>query len=142
VGWGSHYPIKHIIVGNDEIAENDWEKELILMAAPPGWDAQVLHLQDTLKYIHDHLEASDLSMILVSSPDDIKILADNGLKVKTINVGGIHFNEDRRQYLPYLFLGEKEIKVFEYLQRKGYVFECQDLPTNAKQDLAKVLEKR
>ncbi len=140
VGWGSCYPIKHLIVGNDEIAENDWEKEIVLMAAPADCDAQVLNLQETLDYIHNRLKASDLSMILVSSPADIKTLADKGLKLKTINIGGIHFDEGRTQYLPYLFLNESEVQIFKALMQKGYIFECQDLPTSTKHSLTKVLE--
>ena len=60
--------------------------------------------------------------------------------MKHINVGGLHFNENRSQLLPYLFLSEDEIKVFEELLRDGYEFECQDVPTNSKYSLAKVLE--
>ena len=78
VGWGSCYPLKHFIVANDEIAQNDWEKELILSAVPEECDARVLTLAETLTYINEHLDDSELSMVLVSSPEDIKYLADGG----------------------------------------------------------------
>lgn len=142
VGWGSYYPIKHIIVANNHIAQNDWEKNLLLMAAPSNMDARVLSLEGALDYIHENLEAREISLVLVNSPQDIQKMADNGLKVKRINVGGIHFNEGRAEYLSYLYLSREEAGIFKELIQQGFFFECQDVPTNAKHDLAKILEKK
>lgn len=142
VGWMSSYPIRHLIVCNNHIAENEWEKNLLLMAAPSNFDTRVLSLDDTLLYIHQHLETLDISMILLNSPYDMKILADRGLTIKQINIGGIHFDEGRTEYLPYLFLDTEEVRIFRELIKKGFVFECQDVPNSAKYDLAKILEKK
>lgn len=142
VGWGSYYSIKHMIIGNNHIAQNDWEKSLLLMAAPSNMDARVLTLDKALAYIHENLKAKEMSMVLVNSPEDIQKMADKGLKVKRINVGGIHFNEGRVEYLSYLYLNREEVDIFKNLIRQGFFFECQDVPTSAKYDLTKILEKK
>jgi mannose/fructose/N-acetylgalactosamine-specific phosphotransferase system component IIB len=142
VGWGFRYSIKHLIVANDQIFQSEWEKDLLLMAAPPEFDTQVLNLNDALVYIREHETDSILSMVLVNSPGDIKVMSEIGLLVKHINVGGIHFNEGRVEYLPYLYLSEEEVTIFKELIQQGFVFECQDVPSNSKYNLAKILEKR
>jgi len=79
-------------------------------------------------------------MLLVSSPQQIKELIGTGIPVKKINVGGIHYREGRKQYLLYLFLDSEEVKIFRNLIHMGYQFICQDLPTNSKYDLERILD--
>ncbi len=142
VGWGAYYPIKHLVVGNDRIAQNEWERNLLLMAAPSEVDSRVLTLEETLAYIHERLNAPDVSMVLVESPADVQEMADKGLMLKQVNVGGIHFGENRSEYLNYLFLNPEEVELFERLIERGFTFECQDVPTGPRHDLKKILEKR
>ena len=142
VGWMSSYPIKHLIVGNNHIAANEWERNLLLMAAPSNLDTRVLSLNDTLLYIRQHLDAPDISMILLNSPNDVKKLFEQGLSIMEINVGGIHFDEGRTEYLPYLYLDMQEVKLFKELIEAGFVFECQDVPNGSKYNLHKLLEKK
>lgn len=141
IGWGTRYPIKHFIVGDDEIAESDWEKNLLLMAVPPEFDARVYTIDQSRAYIEENLNSSELSMVLVSSPFQIEQMAEKGLPLRQINVGGIHFKEGRKEFLPYLFLNEKEVAAFKNLISKGYSFECQDVPSGMKYDLEKILQK-
>jgi mannose/fructose/N-acetylgalactosamine-specific phosphotransferase system component IIB len=112
------------------------------MAAPPEFETKVLNLNEAVIYIREYESNSVLSMVLVNSPEDIKTMAETGLPVKHINVGGIHFNEGRVEYLPYLYLSKEEAAIFKELIQQGFVFECQDVPGNTKYDLAKILEKR
>jgi mannose/fructose/N-acetylgalactosamine-specific phosphotransferase system component IIB len=57
-------------------------------------------------------------------------------------VGGIHYREDRKEYLSYLFLSRKEIEIFRELIKSGIYFECQDLPTSSNYNLEKLIEKK
>ncbi|MCB0290970.1 MAG: PTS sugar transporter subunit IIB [Calditrichaeota bacterium] len=139
VGWGNHYSIKRIVVGNDEIADNEWEKNLLLMAVAAPMEAQVLSLEETLAFTHAHIQAPDLSMVLLASPLDLARMAENGLQWKQINLGGIHYEEGRRQFLPYLFLSDREITLFRRLMKEGFRFECQDVPGSNRYNLEKVL---
>ncbi|RMF58849.1 MAG: PTS mannose/fructose/sorbose transporter subunit IIB [Calditrichaeota bacterium] len=144
VGWGSTYPIKHYIVGNDHIAQNEWEKNLLLMAASESVDTQVLTLLQTLEYIKSHLNDSELSMILIKAVDDFTYLCNEGLtpeQLPEINIGGIHYTEGREEILPYLFLNTDEIQQFRSLIQKGFVFYCQDVPNSASHNLETLLEK-
>lgn len=142
VGWCNHYPIKRFIICDDKIAKNEWEKNLLLTCVPQNFQLQVLSTDETCKFINANMTSKDLTMILVNSPYRIKEMVEIELPVKKINVGGIHYKENRKQYLFYLFLSPEEIEVFKELIDKGYVFECQDLPTNKKHDLEKILRER
>ena len=142
VGWGSHYPIKHYIIGNDHIAENEWEKNLLLMAAPDDIDTRILSLRDTVVYIEKNKDVKEMSLVLIKSADDVMLMAKIGLPAQTINIGGIHYCEGREEYLPYIFLNKKEVEIFKELIRNGFVFICQDVPNSARYNLKSLLEKK
>lgn len=138
-GWCNHYPIKRFIICDDEIAKNEWEKNLLLTCVPPNFQINILVAEDTSTFIKKNINSKDLTMILINSPYQIMKMDRIGLPIKEINVGGIHYKENRKQYLFYLFLSPEEVEIFKELMDKGYVFECQDLPTNKKHDLKKIL---
>lgn len=140
VGWCNSYHFKKFIICDDEILENEWEKNLLLTAAPSNLKIEILSSKDTCQFIKDNFDTSTQTLILVNSPKQIKKMREIGLPIKTINIGGIHYKENRKQYLLYLFLDEEEVRIFKDLITNGYIFECQDLPTNKKYDLKKVLE--
>ncbi len=141
VGWGTYYSFRHYIIGNDEIAAKEWERNLLLMAAPPEVDTQILTLAETVGYIRRNLEAEERSMVLVRNPADVQTMAAQGLPPMTVNIGGIHFEEGRKQFLPYLFLSEAEIVILQDLAAQGFIFECQDIPGSPIYKLASILEK-
>ncbi len=140
VGWGSHYPLKRLIVGNDEIAENEWERNLLLMAVPQDIDGRILSLKDTVALLNEDNDVDGLTMVLLDSPGDLQKMLSLGLKPSSaINVGGIHFQEGRREYLPYIFLDDAEVESFRKMIDHDLIFECQDVPTGTKYDLQKLI---
>ena len=142
VGWCNHLNIRHIIVADDEIAREEWEKNLLLLAVTGQMTAEVLPVSEAVTAIHDRLEGKEKCMVLVASPFYIEQMDRHGLKVRTINVGGIHFKEGRREFLHYLFLSNEEMAVFQKLIQKGYHFVCQDVPDGPQYNLKRVLEKK
>ena len=139
VGWGSRYPIHTFVVVDDEIAEQEWERNLITMAVPPDKTVEILNTEQGVHYIQQHLTAKPVIMVLISSPFQLQAMANRGLHPMAINVGGLHFKEGRKQFLNYLFLSPKEVSAFQQLIDQGFTFYCQDVPNNPRIDLKKVL---
>ena len=105
-------------------------------------DTQVLNISDTLAFINTFEEKDRLALVLVESVEDVLQMVENGLKLKKINIGGIHYSEGKREFLPYLFLDETDIRQLKLMMVKGYEFICQDVPTGSKYNLEKILGKK
>lgn len=142
IGWCGQLPIDLLIVCDDEIASNEWERNLLLIAAPPNFTMEVLGIDDTSTQSKKWESQYKKVLVLLKSPKILKDLISTGLEIKKVNVGGIHFQNDRKEYLSYLFLSEEEIEIFRDLINKGIYFECQDLPTSNAYDLMKIIEKK
>ncbi|GAB4376424.1 MAG: hypothetical protein Kow0042_22690 [Calditrichia bacterium] len=142
IGWCSQLPIRLLVVCDDDIVTTEWEKNLLLMAAPPELPTFVLSTSETARRVQEWLTQDIIVMILLKSPHVLKKLIDLQVPISRVNVGGIHYQENRREYLSYLYLSEDEVKLFQSLIDLGIKFECQDLPNAPVLDLKKIIEKR
>ncbi len=139
VGWCGQLPIKRLVVCDDEIARNEWEKNLLQMAAPSDIPAEILTVQACAEKVPTWLQEKPITLILMKSPDVLEKLLDLNVVIDMVNVGGIHFKEDRKEYLPYLFLSDREVEQFRQLMKRGVHFVAQDLPNSTPHDLNKLL---
>lgn len=142
IGWCSQFPVKKLVVCDDEIPYTDWQKELLLMAAPAEIPALVLTPEEVAEHFSIWMDEGHTIMVLMKSPHIVQKLLKLGVPVRKVNVGGIHFKEGRKEYLSYLFLTDKEVEIFRLLIEKGVEFYCQDLPNSTPYDLGELLEKK
>lgn len=141
VGWGKSLPIERIVLANDEVASNTWERELYLACVPPEIKTTILSVNDASIRISENGFAEEKTLVLVDSPFDILRMLEQGVTINTVNVGGVHFKSDRKKILPYLYLSEEEIFAFKKIMAAGIRCECQDVPLAEKRDLAILLVK-
>jgi mannose/fructose/N-acetylgalactosamine-specific phosphotransferase system component IIB len=80
-------------------------------------------------------------MIVVESPAVALKLWEQGAKVKSINIGGVHFEDDRIKLLSYVFMSHTEIEQITRLAESGAEVRCQDLPSSPPVIWDKLIEK-
>ncbi|RMH60409.1 MAG: PTS mannose/fructose/sorbose transporter subunit IIB [Calditrichaeota bacterium] len=140
IGWAGALHSREILLCDNEVNENDWEKELYLSCVPENLTAAILDERHTAEALLDNSRDFSKSIFLVKGPEIVEHLLDQGVRLDKVNVGGIHFKEGRRNYLPYLYLSAAEIESFRHCMERGVVFECQDVPTGMRHDLKLLLE--
>lgn len=137
VGWGSYLNPDRIILCSDEIASSEWEKEIYLSAAS-DIEASVLTVEETAQYLRQ--DTGERIILLVESPEVIVNLIKKGVAIKSVNIGGMHFKEGKRQFTPYVFLDDEDIRNFNILKNMNIELEIRDIPTRKKTDLAKIID--
>ncbi|RLD15768.1 hypothetical protein DRI50_03465 [candidate division KSB1 bacterium] len=141
IGWAQHLSSETIVLCDDSVAANDWEKELYLSIVPDTMQALVLDTDHFIKEIQRDDNSWGRTIILVGSPFTLETLIQKGFSVRKVNVGGIHFKDGRKELLSYLFLNDEEMDCFKRLMTKGIKFYCQDVPTAKPVSLKKILNK-
>ena len=141
VGWGNSLKFDQVVLANDQVASNAWERELYWACVPPEIKAAILPVDETAQKILQNGFKENKTIILVDSPFDILRLMEKGVKVDTVNVGGVHSREGRKKILPYLFLSEEEISAFKSIISAGIRCECRDVPLAQKHDLSSLFKK-
>jgi mannose/fructose/N-acetylgalactosamine-specific phosphotransferase system component IIB len=112
-----------------------------------GWgvslkiEPTILSVKDAATRISENGFEGEKTLILVDSPLDIWKMLEKGVKINTVNVGGVHFKSGRNKILPYLYLSDEEISVFKKIISSGVRCECQDMPLAEKHDLETLFTK-
>lgn len=141
VGWGSSLGLDRIVLANDEVASNPWERELYLACVPPEIKATIHSIDEAINLIFQDGFKKEKTILLVNSPFDILRMVERGVQIDWVNVGGLHYKQGRKKVLPYLYLSTEEISAFKKLFLLGVRCECRDVPLAEKKDLSVLLEK-
>jgi mannose/fructose/N-acetylgalactosamine-specific phosphotransferase system component IIB len=141
VGWGNSLKLNRIVLANDNVASNPWERELYLTCVPPEIKAAIHSVDEVIDLISQDGFKKEKTILLVDSPLDILRMVEKGVQIDLVNVGGIHSKPGRKKVLPYLYLSAEEISTFKKLFLLGIRCECRDVPLADKKDLSIILEK-
>ncbi len=140
VGWGNSLRAGRIVLANDKVAANTWERELYLACVPPEIKATIHWIDEAIDLIFQDGFKKEKTILLVDSPFDILRMVEKGVPVDRVNVGGLHPRQGRKRILPYLYLSTEEISAFKKLFLLGIRCECRDVPLAEKKDLSELLE--
>lgn len=141
VGWGNRLKFDQIVLVNDQVAQNTWERELYLACVPPEIKATILSVDEGVERILQNGFEGKKAVILVDSPFEILRMVEKGVKIDSVNVGGVHFKTNRKKILPYLYLSPEEISAFMKIISAGIKCECRDVPLAEKRDLSSLFDK-
>jgi len=85
VSWVGSVGANHLLVVNDEVAEDPIQKQMLPMAAR-GVKTSVLSINEAINYVKD-AEGKEKIMLIAKFPSDALALLESGLEPKEINVG-------------------------------------------------------
>ncbi len=142
VGWASVLNPDRIILCHDEIAANEWEKELYESSfADSGIKINVFSTEELLQYLRSEDFKKERVILLVETPRDALRLLDLGIKFDCLNIGGLHYRANKKELNHYIYVDAEDISALSEIARRGIKIEGQDVPTAKKIDVLRLLEK-
>ncbi|AUZ31472.1 mannose/fructose/sorbose PTS transporter subunit IIB [Bacillus licheniformis] len=137
--WIKIHAADRIIVVSDEVAQDEMRKTLILSVAPSNVKASAVSISKMAKAFHSPRYEDTTAMLLFENPGDIVSLIEAGVPIETVNVGGMRFENNRRQITKSVSVTEKDIKSFEQLHELGVKLELRQLPSDSSEDFMQML---
>ena len=129
VGWGQALRAKQIVLVDDEVSANEWEREIYRVGVPLDMTIEFVPVEQAARRVPEW-EASSCRTILVLGDVAAAVrLCELAPQVKRVNLGGIHPAPERRQRLPYVFLTDGEASALAALAARGVEITAQDVPT-------------
>jgi mannose/fructose/N-acetylgalactosamine-specific phosphotransferase system component IIB len=140
VGWGNHlHPDRYVVV-DDDLAGSVWEQELYTLALPPDVEATFTTVAEARRMLREWRDMKARTILLTRALPIMRRLAGDGaLRGEQVNLGGIHYADGRRAYLPYLYLNDAEIVDLQQLAAEGAIVSARDLPGARKVDADQLL---
>ncbi len=137
VGWVRALNIERLVVANDSIAANAMQRTLMEMAVPSGLKVSLCTIQEAADVTRGI--GSEKTLLLFSNPQDALAFTRAGGKTSSINVGGMHFCNGKRQVCPIVCVDERDVQAFRELKSLGMELEVRAVPGDTREPLDKYL---
>jgi mannose/fructose/N-acetylgalactosamine-specific phosphotransferase system component IIB len=128
LGWGSVLKPDRIVLADDEVASNDWEKNLYASSVPPEIKVSIFSIPDAAAQIKRGIFDSEKVILLVRHPRNVIALMDLGLPVSEVNVGGLHYREGREKIIDNVYIDADERNIMRELVKRGVTLNGMALP--------------
>lgn len=141
VSWNSVFKIDHIIVSNDEVADDPIQVQLLKAVAPLNAKVSVLSIDETVEYCNSP-EAQDEGIFIIAKyPQDGLELLKKGLEMDTLNLGNQAFVRGSKKLSKSVYLTEEEVKALQELHEMGIKLTCRMMPGDSKREFWPTIEK-
>lgn len=139
--WMKFLKINHVIVVNDFVANDRMQKTLFSMAVPDHARISILTITQAKKAILNGQFEEDKAMLLLVSPQDVLNLINKGVRIKEVNVGGMHYSSDKKQILKAISVSKEDIQAFQELDKLGVHLEARMVPDDEKIDIMEIIKR-
>jgi len=133
LGWARALKPDRIVVANDRVAANTWERKFYTSSVPSQIKVSFFDLEETARQLLNNLFKNELVMILFESVRDVHTVVEKGVTFNDINVGGLHYREGATELLPYVFVTDEDRSFLRELVKKRVTLTAQDIPGNSPQ---------
>ncbi len=141
IGWSKELKISRIIVINDIIANDPLRTKLLKQVAPPGITSHVVSIEKFIKVFNNPEYKNDKVLLLFNNPKDILKIIKKGIKITSVNIGGIAYKTGRKQITDAISLDKEEINIFYKLNKLNIELEVRKVPNEKKINLINLLNK-
>lgn len=140
-GWLKSIDIDKIVVASDMVAGDSMQQMLMAMAVPSSISFEAKEVKDVAKAIVNKEYEKNKVMILASTPADILSLLENNADIKSLNIGGMHFVNGKRQLLRNLSVDDEDVKNLYKISQYGIEIEGRVLPDDERINIVPIIEK-
>ncbi len=126
--WVSSLGANLVLVANDEVSTDDVQQSLMEMVLPESVESRFFTIDYTIEIIEN---ASDdqLIFIVVRNLQDALKLVENGVDIKEINIGNLHYSEGKTKITPQISITEEDRKSIIKLSELGVELNTKQVPT-------------
>ncbi len=117
--WSGRLNATRIMVINDSIVNDDMRKTVVRLAAPANVSTSILGRQKALTNIKNGKYKGQRVLLICVSPVDVNYLIDNGLPIKSVNVGNLAQRDGTERIRPSVNLTPEEKEAFKKLIGRG-----------------------
>lgn len=131
--WTVEYKSQAVMVIDEEVSKDPFQKTLLEMACPKGLKCFIVNKEKAVELLKKY--ESKKIFVVVKEPSVLLHLVENGVKIESINVGGLYFKEGRTQIAKTIYLDEEMKEVFRKLSAQGIELETRTTPRDARVEL-------
>ena len=137
--WATHLGANLIVVANDEVAGDEVQQNLMDMAVASTAETRYFTIQKTIDVINLAGDWQHIFLV-VKTPQDALKLVENGVPIKVLNIGNMHFSEGKKQVTSTISVDEDDRRTIRRLLDLGVQVELRKVPSDSVIPVEKIFE--
>ena len=119
--WSKVANAQRIIICNDEVYNDEVRRTLLRQAAPPGMKVNVVNIEKAVAVYHNPQYQDETVFYLFTRPQDALAMVRQGVKIGTLNIGGMAWRPGKKQLTKAVSLDD--INAFHELNNLGVILD-------------------
>lgn len=129
--WVPTYRINHIIIVDDTVARDPFQRRVLKTLAPRGVRVDPMNVKEAMDYLNGDNNEKERILLLTKSPTYYAKLAENGIQLPQVNLGGMGLRGDRKPFVKNVAADPSEIDAIKKLVAKEVHVFISWYPNNA-----------
>ncbi|ELC0837235.1 mannose/fructose/sorbose PTS transporter subunit IIB [Klebsiella michiganensis] len=117
--WSKVANAQRIIICNDDVYNDDVRRTLLRQAAPPGMKVNVVNIEKAVAVYHNPQYQDETVFYLFTNPQDVLTMVQQGVKIATLNIGGMAWRPGKKQLTKAVSLDAADIDALQQLDKLG-----------------------
>ena len=138
--WVKETKCDAIFAINDDVANDNLRKTLLLQVAPANVKAFVIPIEKAISVYKNPKYSTTKVLMLVTYPTDVLRLIEGGVDIKSVNVGGMTFKEGKKIISDAVAIGPEDLVAFKKLRDLGVELEIRQIASRPKEDMSTKLD--
>ena len=137
--WTPALDIDCLLVANDKVAQDEFQKMVLGLAKPSGVKLLVLPIRQAIDFVNDAGNQSLNILLIINCVKDAYDLSLEIPAIRSVNFGGIRAKEGSAAISKAVALTQEDVTIVRELLKNGIELEVRQVPTDKKQMLETLL---
>lgn len=139
-GWVPHLRAEELAVVSDEIAGDEMRRTIMRFATPDGVDLKIMTVAEAAAYLPQAETSERKVLLLLPGLSEAVALAKGGLKIPSLNIGGMHYSAGKNLSIgKAIFLNDEDCSSLKALAAAGITIEGRGVPSDRPVDLMEAI---
>jgi PTS system mannose-specific IIB component/fructoselysine and glucoselysine-specific PTS system IIB component len=131
IGWGGPLHVQLIVLVDDAVSHNDWERDIYRLAVPKEIEVEFVTEAEAEERCGEWSRDPRQVILLTADLETMtKLVRGTGGLIRRVNLGGIHHGPGRTERLRYVYLTQEDVDHLRALEASGIAVTAQDLPSS------------
>lgn len=141
-GWVPALGARRVVVVSDEAAGDPTQTALMRMSMPDAVALEICSLAEAPAALARAAAAPENALALASGPAEVLALIRAGVRVASVNVGGLHYAAGRVRLGKAMFLSEGDLCALREIAEAGVRLEGRAVPADAPEDVLALIREK
>lgn len=137
--WVKHIKCDTVLIIDEALSKNVMMQRIYKAAAPTGLIVEIMDEVSAVNYLKSDCETVGNIIILVKIPQVIEKIRSLGIDIKSVILGGMGSNHERKKLIRNVFSSQAENECFKRLIDSGCPVEYQIVPAEKSTDISKLI---